>query len=113
MYWPTGHYALLETVGGCPIDIREDWEKGSRFHMGNGHNYVSSSFHLQGNYEEKYFEHSFCSHSQKIDDSLIPRYQTYWDPGRYCIMRLNGKCPDGKTLAYPTAHRYVSHSSER
>ncbi|OWF50336.1 uncharacterized protein LOC110450530 [Mizuhopecten yessoensis] len=95
MYWPTGNYTLLETVGGCPVDVKEEWRTGSRFHMGDGQNYISPLFNLHGNYTKKYFEHTFCSHVGMIDNTLIPRYQTYWDPGHYCIMRLHGKCPNG------------------
>ncbi|XP_069113150.1 uncharacterized protein [Argopecten irradians] len=100
MYWPSGNYSLLETIGGCPVDVKEEWKTGSRFHMGDGKNYVSTPFQLRGNYTEKYFEHRFCSHVGVIDDTLIPRYQTYWDPGRYCIMRLNDKCPNGFKQGY-------------
>ncbi|XP_060084174.1 uncharacterized protein LOC132563432 [Ylistrum balloti] len=95
MYWPTGNYSLLETVGGCPVDVKEEWKTGSRFHMGDGQNFVSTPFNLHGNYTKKFFEHRFCSHVGMSDTTLIPRYQTYWDPGRYCIMRLNGNCPEG------------------
>lgn len=95
MYWPEGNYGLLKPKSGCPIDVAEEWSEGYRSHMGNLKNYVSYEFDAFGVYNSYVFIHHFCMRQQVNDLSLLPRYQTYWEPGKYCIMRKNGTCPQG------------------
>ncbi|KAJ8303134.1 hypothetical protein KUTeg_019530 [Tegillarca granosa] len=97
MYWPKGHYSLIMPKEGCPSDIEHKWRNSSVLHFGDGENFVSDIFDLYGNYTEMYFEHFFCTHIEPEEEDLtfIPRYQTYWDQGQYCILRKNSNCPEG------------------
>ncbi|XP_062572339.1 uncharacterized protein LOC134234308 [Saccostrea cucullata] len=95
MYWPKGSYGLLMPEDGCPSDIRVSWSNGSRLHYSNGKSAPSFSFHLYGNYSRISFEHYFCIHDEEVDPFQLPRYQTYWDAGKYCIFRKSGQCPNG------------------
>lgn len=95
MYWPQGPYGLLMPENGCPDDIPSAWSNGSRLHYSNGRSMPSFSFHLYGNYSKITFQHFFCIHDHPGDPFLLPRYQTYWDAGKYCIFRVSGQCPNG------------------
>lgn len=96
MYWPHGNYGLLKPKSGCPVDVDEEWSEGHRGHFGNGHNYKSYDFDAYGEYEQVYFIHHFCIRQQVDDPSIMPRYQTYWEPGKYCIFRKKDICPERK-----------------
>lgn len=99
MYWPKGHYSLIMPKEGCPSDLEHKWKNSSAMHFGDGRNFVSTVFDLYGNYTEVYFDHHFCTHIEPKEEDLtfIPRYQTSWDQGQYCILRKNSKCPEGKS----------------
>ena len=84
--WPAGSYALLSPSEGCPGNV---FSSGSWKHTGEGDNSKSSEFHLAGSFQADTFQYKFCVK----DDELA---SADWEPGRYCILRLNGKCPDGK-----------------
>lgn len=94
MYWPHGNYGLLKPKSGCPVDVEEEWSEGHRGHFGNGHNYKSYDFDAYGEYEQVYFIQHFCIRQQVDDLSIMPRYQTYWEPGKYCIFRKKDVCPE-------------------
>ena len=95
MYWPEGNYGLLKPKTGCPVDVEEEWSEGHRGHFGKLHNYVSFDFDAFGTYSEFVFIHYFCIRQQVNDPAIYPRYQTYWEPGKYCIFRKNETCPRG------------------
>ncbi|XP_071106480.1 uncharacterized protein [Haliotis cracherodii] len=95
MMWPRGHYALPEPVGGCPNYGENFWRESWYKQCGDGCNYKSQEFFLKGNYTALELDHHFCVHHDVDDPSIIPLYQTYWEAGRYCILRFNGTCPDG------------------
>lgn len=95
MYWPKGPYGLLMADNGCPSnDMPSAWSNGSRLHYSNGNSMPSFSFHLYGNYSRILFQHHFCIHDHPGDPFSMPRYQTYWEEGKYCIFRVSGQCPD-------------------
>lgn len=96
MFWPDGDYALMKPKFGCPRDKPSEWSEGRRYHCGNNKNDISNPFDLFGNYTKLCFDQYFCVHKEIKDLSYIPRYQTFWEPGQYCILRKGGKCPEGK-----------------
>lgn len=99
MYWPKGPYGLLMADSGCPSnDMPTAWSNGSRLHYSNGNSMPSFSFHLYGNYSRILFQHHFCIHDHAGDPFSMPRYQTYWEEGKYCIFRVSGQCPNGDTV---------------
>ncbi|XP_071172682.1 uncharacterized protein [Mytilus edulis] len=102
MYWPEGDYGLLKSKTGCPVDVAEEWSEGHRGHVGSLKNYVSFDFDAFGMYSSFVFIHYFCMKREVNDSSIRPRYQTYWETGKYCIMRKNGTCPKGFQEGYIT-----------
>ncbi|KAK3086754.1 hypothetical protein FSP39_022861 [Pinctada imbricata] len=100
MYWPEGDYALMKPKFGCPRDKSTEWSEGNRYHCGNAKNDISNPFDLYGNYSSLCFDQFFCVHQEIKDLSYIPRYQTFWEAGCYCILRKGGKCPKGFSDGY-------------
>ncbi|KAL3858615.1 hypothetical protein ACJMK2_008886 [Sinanodonta woodiana] len=100
MQWPAGDYAMLKPSSGCPVNVAENWREGYRKEYGKGTYNYSTPLDLFGEFTEEYMKFFFCVHKSVKNSSLIPRYQTYWEPGRYCIIRSNGTCPNGFKSGY-------------
>ncbi|KAK3607396.1 hypothetical protein CHS0354_022559 [Potamilus streckersoni] len=100
MQWPDGDYATLKPSSGCPADVTEKWQEGYRKEYGKGTYNYSIPLDLFGEFTEEYMKFFFCVHKSVKDKSLIPKYQTYWEPGRYCILQSGGKCPTGFKSGY-------------
>ena len=96
MHWPDGSYALLKPQSGCPTDVPGQWEEGYRKHYGEGENYFSSSLSLAGEYNLDFMSHHFCVHVNRPITVPLVQYQTHWEPGKYCILRSQGRCPRGE-----------------
>ncbi|KAL3858567.1 hypothetical protein ACJMK2_008843 [Sinanodonta woodiana] len=91
---------MLKPSSGCPVDVAENWLEGYRKEYGKGTYNYSTPLDLFGEFTEEYMKFFFCVHKSVKNSSLIPRYQTYWEPGRYCIIRSNGTCPNGFKSGY-------------
>ncbi|KAL8570785.1 hypothetical protein ACOMHN_006935 [Nucella lapillus] len=84
--WPAGSFALLSSSAGCPGN---EFLEGSWQHQGKGNNRKSDTFHLAGSFNADIFRYQFCVK----EDNSDPVIALDWEPGRYCILRVNGACP--------------------
>ena len=81
---------MLSPINGCPGN--SEFSMGSWQHTGEGGNSKSDDFHLAGSFDGDTFRYEFCVKDGNSDSSTVPE----WEPGRYCILRVNGDCPAGR-----------------
>ncbi|KAK6169134.1 hypothetical protein SNE40_020243 [Patella caerulea] len=102
MLWPRGNWALLKPQTGCPSNVEEIWDEGERVHYSEGGNFYNgvNEFEMDGNHTEFVMEHRFCTHEDYLREGFMPVYHTYWEEGRYCILRFNDSCPKNFSEGY-------------
>ncbi|XP_076465381.1 uncharacterized protein LOC143297094 [Babylonia areolata] len=93
--WPAGSFALFSASAGCPGN--NGFSEGSWQHEGAGSNRKSDKFNLAGSFEADVFRYKFCVKESNSDESVTA---PEWDPGRYCILRVNGICPSGFNASF-------------
>ncbi|XP_076465481.1 uncharacterized protein LOC143297173 [Babylonia areolata] len=93
--WPAGSFGLFSASAGCPGD--NGFSEGSWQHEGAGDNEQSDKFSLAGSFEDDVFRYKFCVKESNSDESVTA---PEWEPGRYCILRVNGICPSGFNTSF-------------
>ncbi|KAL3856286.1 hypothetical protein ACJMK2_011060 [Sinanodonta woodiana] len=91
--WPVDSFAILKPIQGCPKGFTSGSVK--RFKDDKGlFSFVSSKFHAAGEYLDRTLvREEFCVKASTLKDGQSEKAK--WSPGSYCILRRNGKCPQG------------------
>ncbi|KAL3856287.1 hypothetical protein ACJMK2_011061 [Sinanodonta woodiana] len=93
LFWPMDSFAFLKPIQGCPKGFTSGSVKRFKDHKGLAST-VTSNFHAAGEYTNLTFvREEFCVKDKTLEGSQSEK--TKWRPGSYCILRKNGKCPEG------------------
>lgn len=85
--WPSDGFSILKPRDGCPDGFKE----GSLV-MGVPGADHSEQYHLDTESTDDELTVRFCTKKQTTGGD------TEWEPGQYCILRTDRKCPNGKVL---------------
>ena len=64
---------------------------GRWHHKSRPGSFTSDHFDVGGFYYSTFFEYEFCT---MFDNGLGGS----WEPGKYCLLRKGGACPDGESI---------------
>ncbi len=88
--WPSGDFSIVEGVDGCPVGFSSGYIEQITGYVGSTNSAhppgISDKLKLEIDYDK--IRTNYCSHTQSTGLS-IP-----WPPGKYCIARRGGTCPE-------------------
>lgn len=85
--WPSDGFSILKPRDGCPDGFKE-----GNLVMGVPGADHSKQYHLDTESTDDELTVRFCTKKQTTGGD------TEWEPGQYCILRTDRKCPNGKVL---------------